>query len=401
MTQTQNQTQTAHAMHGQTPTEAGKRFTGPARKPLPLWDRVKFLILLGGLWFLLVWALMAENPLIGFQDAWIERTQSARWLIALIVIEAIRQVHYLISEHWAAYHRFWTQRVFGSTERFVTRRFSAWTRFRLKRAAIWLFWIVVLAIVLGQIYDVSPAQGLFKAPAAFFKAAAVPRAGHRADVRRRAAVRRHLLVPVQGRRRDLLPGGHRDPVLRRLGPGPRARAGPGEHHLPGEPRGHRGEGRLRPGRHPALGSARHRQDPDGRGGRRRDGPALRLRRSRRVHQHVHGRRHPEGQGAVPQAAQARPALRRGHRLLRRGRCPGQPRRRLGRPGRRPARPRRRGTPATGSPTSRSRRRRRCSARPLLRRRRARHRGVDQQVGTASSWAAWVATAGTWARCRPC
>ena len=143
---------------------------GPARKPLPLWDRVKFLILLGGLWFLLVWALMAENPLIGFQDAWIERTQSARWLIALIVIEAIRQVHYLISEHWAAYHRFWTQRVFGSTERFVTRRFSAWTRFRLKRAAIWLFWIVVLAIVLGQIYDVSPAQGLFKAPAAFFKA---------------------------------------------------------------------------------------------------------------------------------------------------------------------------------------------------------------------------------------
>jgi len=170
MTQTQNQTQTAQAMHGQTPTEAGKRFTGPARKPLPLWDRVKFLILLGGLWFLLVWALMAENPLIGFRDAWIERTQSARWLIALIAIEAIRQVHYLISEHWAAYHRFWTQRVFGSTERFVTRRFSAWTRFRLKRAAIWLFWIVVLAIVLGQIYDVSPAQGLFKAPAAFFKA---------------------------------------------------------------------------------------------------------------------------------------------------------------------------------------------------------------------------------------
>ena len=35
------------------------------------------------------------------------------------------------------------------------------------------------------------------------------------------------------------------------------------------------------------------------------GQALRLRRPRRVHQHVHGRRHPQGQVAVPQAAQAR------------------------------------------------------------------------------------------------
>ncbi len=44
-----------------------------------------------------------------------------------------------------------------------------------------------------------------------------------------------LLVPVPGRRRHLLPGRHQDPVHRRLGPGPRARAGQGEHRLPGEP----------------------------------------------------------------------------------------------------------------------------------------------------------------------
>jgi cell division protease FtsH len=137
---------------------------------LPFWDRVKFLILLGGLWFLLVWSLMAGNPLIGFRDAWIERTQSARWLIALLIVEILRQVHFLVSEHWVAYHRFWTQRVFGSTERYMHRRFSSWTRFRLKRAAIWVFWIGVLAIVLGQVYDVSPAQGLFKAPTAFVRA---------------------------------------------------------------------------------------------------------------------------------------------------------------------------------------------------------------------------------------
>lgn len=169
MTQT-NQTQTSQSLHGETPTESGRRFTGPARRPLPFWDRVKFPVLLGGMWFLLVWALMAGNPLIGFQDAWIERTQSARWLIVLLIIEVVRQVHFLISEHWVGYHRFWTLRVFGSTESFMHRRFSSWTRFRLKRAAIWVFWLAVLAIVLGQVYDVSPAQGLFKAPTASFKA---------------------------------------------------------------------------------------------------------------------------------------------------------------------------------------------------------------------------------------
>jgi cell division protease FtsH len=164
------ETQTTPTRHGQTSTESGRRFSGPARRPLPFWDRVKFLVLLGGLWFLLVWSLMAGNPLIGFKDAWIERTQSARWLIALLVVEVVRQVHFLISEHWTGYHRFWTHRVFGSTERFMHRRFSSWTRFRLKRAAIWVFWLAVLAVVLGQVYDVSPAQGLFKAPTAFFKA---------------------------------------------------------------------------------------------------------------------------------------------------------------------------------------------------------------------------------------
>ena len=63
------QTQTTPTRHGQTSTESGRRFSGPARRPLPFWDRVKFLVLLGGLWFLLVWSLMAGNPLIGFKDA--------------------------------------------------------------------------------------------------------------------------------------------------------------------------------------------------------------------------------------------------------------------------------------------------------------------------------------------
>ncbi len=41
----------------------------PTRKPLPLWDRIKFLLLLTVIWFILVWSAMASNPLIGFSDA--------------------------------------------------------------------------------------------------------------------------------------------------------------------------------------------------------------------------------------------------------------------------------------------------------------------------------------------
>ena len=72
--------------------------------------------------------------------------------------------------------------------------------------------------------------------------------------------------------------------------------GQGEHRLPGAAAGDRGQGRLRAQRHPAVGPARHRQDADGRGGRRRDRQAVRVRRSGRLQQHVLRRRHPQGEG---------------------------------------------------------------------------------------------------------
>src|SRR4029077_6474139 len=39
------------------------------RKRLPLWDRVKWLLLLVVIWLLLVWSLMANNPPRWFLDA--------------------------------------------------------------------------------------------------------------------------------------------------------------------------------------------------------------------------------------------------------------------------------------------------------------------------------------------
>ena len=92
------------------------------RKPIPLWDRLKFLLLLALLWWILVWSAMASNPLMGISDAIRTEIRSGSWVFVLACLEALRQIHILISEHWAAYHRFWTQTFFGGLEGASQRR---------------------------------------------------------------------------------------------------------------------------------------------------------------------------------------------------------------------------------------------------------------------------------------
>ena len=72
----------------------------PTRKPLGFWDRIKFLLLLTLLWFVLVWSVMANDPLVGFSDAMRIEVRSAWWVFVLLGLELLRQVHFLISEHW-------------------------------------------------------------------------------------------------------------------------------------------------------------------------------------------------------------------------------------------------------------------------------------------------------------
>ena len=138
---------------------------GGTRKRLPLWDRIKFLLLLGIVWLLLIWAAMASNPILPFADAVRLQARSSWWLFALLCLEVVRQIHFLISEHWAAYHRFWTRKVFGGVDRAMRRRFSDWTRFRLARILKILLWIAFYAVVAGKILGTSPIVAIFEAPA--------------------------------------------------------------------------------------------------------------------------------------------------------------------------------------------------------------------------------------------
>ena len=121
------------------------------RRPLALWDRVKFLLLLVLLWLVLVWSDMANNPVIGFADAARQQLHEALWL------------EVLMAEHWSAYYRLWSRGIFGRADR-LSHRLSDWTRFRIARAAKWLIAIALLALILGKAYHTSPVNGLFLLP---------------------------------------------------------------------------------------------------------------------------------------------------------------------------------------------------------------------------------------------
>jgi cell division protease FtsH len=134
------------------------------RKPLSLWDRVKFLLLLGLVWLILVWSVMANDPIVGFTDAAKIEVQQGYWVFILLGLEALRQVHFVISEHSQRYYRFWTWLVFGGMERISHRRLSDWTRFRITRMVTWVIWIVLIAVVTGKIIHTTPVLALLRGP---------------------------------------------------------------------------------------------------------------------------------------------------------------------------------------------------------------------------------------------
>jgi cell division protease FtsH len=141
------------------------------RRPLPVWDRIKFLILFTAVWFILVWVVMANDPIVGFTDAMRIEVQTGWWVFILGGLEVIRQTHFLISEHWAAYHRFWTVRFFGGFERMTHRKLSDWTRFRVWRVALWVLWIFVISWVVGKFIHTSPLGALIRGPELIWRAA--------------------------------------------------------------------------------------------------------------------------------------------------------------------------------------------------------------------------------------
>ena len=238
------------------------------RPKAPLWHRIRLLLLLGLIWLVVVWSAMADNPLLPFVDAVRIHVVESQWLLWLMGLELLRQIHYFVSERSAGYHRFWAHGVFGGFDRAMKRRFSDWTRFRLARMVKWIAFIVLFAVVAGQILDTSPLLALFAAPALVWQA--LPMILQLAFafffiafqfiglfwLLSRGGVDTYYPDDIKTRFSDVWGQDH---VVQRIRENIMFLEKPDEIEA---------QGRLRPRRHPAVGASRHRQDADGRGGRR-------------------------------------------------------------------------------------------------------------------------------------
>ena len=139
------------------------------RKPMALWDRIKVLVLLVGLFIFFVLAETGDNPILPLSEAFRHQLESKWWIVALACVEVLRQIHYKISETSAPWHRFWTQKVFGSVDRRKSKM-DDWNRYRAGRAMRQLFLLFIVALILGAMFDTSPILGLVKLPTAIWSA---------------------------------------------------------------------------------------------------------------------------------------------------------------------------------------------------------------------------------------
>ena len=141
------------------------------RKPLPWWDRVKLLLLFGAVWAVLV--LGAYFRLVGAMSRYDALYYAVRMYPAILVlfaIELIRQIHFLIAEHWKRYYAFWN-RIWGRGDR-ARERIDPWTRFRIGRVLWVLFFLFVVGSYISHTYvfgpeqrSVSVVEGVLRAPA--------------------------------------------------------------------------------------------------------------------------------------------------------------------------------------------------------------------------------------------
>ena len=138
------------------------------RAPAAFWDRIRFLLLLALIWvcgLTIVWTTTVE-PLGGsFDEAVRVAVRDYAWVLLLMILECIRQLHYLLEEHSKGYFAFWEHKVFDrGRER--AHKIDDWTRYRIARAFKIVIVLFAISTFLGRIFHTEPVWlGIVHAPA--------------------------------------------------------------------------------------------------------------------------------------------------------------------------------------------------------------------------------------------
>jgi ATP-dependent Zn protease len=136
------------------------------RTPVHPWDRVRLLIFILGAFLVLVLADVSASNM-SFRSALQEQVAKRWWLLALAVIEVLRQLHYYLQEQSKGYYRFWRSAL--DREEAALGRINPHVRYRLGRLGRLLVfgWILgaILASFISQPGDqVSALEAWFRLP---------------------------------------------------------------------------------------------------------------------------------------------------------------------------------------------------------------------------------------------
>jgi len=137
------------------------------RSKAAAFDRLRVFLLVGLLLFVMV-AYQLAPPFIGWSEALEIALSTGIGVVfaGLMVFEVVRQLHYYLSEKWAAYNHFWRQKVFGGADKATRRWMNDWTRFRIAR--FFKIFIFLMAIGTGVMILVdgisNPVDGLLAIP---------------------------------------------------------------------------------------------------------------------------------------------------------------------------------------------------------------------------------------------
>jgi ATP-dependent Zn protease len=154
----------AYAGAGAAPGEPEMRVGGrlDSRQGRTFWVRSRLLVLIAAIWGILFWYSLSD-PLVSVHNGLVMTWDSKWWLEILFALELLRQVHYLISEHWQRWNTFWSEVVFGGMSR-RSLHVSDWARYRIKRIIAVLVVIGLVAAIAGAAQQENPVQGLFSLP---------------------------------------------------------------------------------------------------------------------------------------------------------------------------------------------------------------------------------------------
>ncbi len=133
------------------------------RRKLLFFDRAKLMIVLLVI-LLFSMSLKASNvPILSGAEIVQDQLRTKWWLLVIMGLEVLRQIHYLISERNAGYHGWWTNNVWGRWERFWAKR-NPWLRYRLGRMVKIVIWVTIMMFFFSWLWNMSLTEAFAAAP---------------------------------------------------------------------------------------------------------------------------------------------------------------------------------------------------------------------------------------------